>query len=381
MNNAPARSPRVLHPLLAVTQARLIEFIRQPEAVFWVYIFPLLMIVVLGLAFRSQSQVTWEFDLVDSPGSALIQDLLQGQPDLKYQVFPAEVCRQRLQTGKSWLVLNPFLTDTAETTAHTSEVDQGRSSIESLPPGVRIEYWYDPTRPESPALRQQIDERLQRSAGREDVLTTQNVHLQEVGSRYIDFLVPGLIGMGLMGGGLWGVGFAIVDLRIRKLLKRFVATPMRRSDFLGGVMLSRLCFMVPEILLILAFSWLLFGVQVQGSWLLLVGIVMLAAVQFSGLGLLVASRCKTLESASGLMNLVMLPMWTLCGIFFSWEKFPEIVHPVIRWLPLTPVIDALRGVMNHGVGFSEIAPQLGIMATWTVAAFVVALNIFRWRDN
>jgi ABC-type multidrug transport system permease subunit len=156
---------------------------------------------------------------------------------------------------------------------------------------------------------------------------------------------------------------------------------MRRSDFLGGVMLSRLCFMVPEILLILAFSWLLFGVQVQGSWLLLVGIVMLAAVQFSGLGLLVASRCKTLESASGLMNLVMLPMWTLCGIFFSWEKFPEIVHPVIRWLPLTPVIDALRGVMNHGVGFSEIAPQLGIMATWTVAAFVVALNIFRWRDN
>lgn len=369
MKSNETKTETVLHPLLAVAKSRLIEFIRQPEAVFWVYIFPLLMIVVLGLAFRSQTKTMVEFDLVDSPSASIVTQRLANQPDVKINVFPEGACRERLRTGKSFLVVSASAPSNVSATTETTSAE------------LQIEYWFDPTRPESPALRGEIDDRLQRASGRQDVFASKNVTIEESGSRYIDFLVPGLIGMGLMGGGLWGVGFAIVDLRIRKLLKRFVATPMRRSDFLGGVMLSRLLFMVPEILLILAFSWLIFGVQVQGNWLLLIGIVLLAAVQFSGIGLLVASRCKTLESASGLMNLVMLPMWTLCGIFFSWEKFPEVAHPLIRWLPLTPAIDALRAVINDGAGLAAIAPELGIMSVWTVLSFAIALKIFRWQDN
>ncbi len=369
MSSTNIKPETVLHPLLAVAKSRLIEFIRQPEAVFWVYIFPLLMIVVLGLAFRNQTKTIVEFDLVDSPAAAAVNRRLEVQADLKINVLPIETCRERLRTGKSFLVVSATAAKSAPATLETAAEE------------LQIEYWFDPTRPESPALRREIDDRLQRAAGRQDVFASQDVTVAESGSRYIDFLVPGLIGMGLMGGGLWGVGFAIVDLRIRKLLKRFVATPMRRSDFLGGVMLSRLLFMVPEILLILAFSWLIFGVKVQGNWFILIGIVLLAAVQFSGIGLLVASRCKTLESASGLMNLVMLPMWTLCGIFFSWEKFPEVAHPFIRWLPLTPAIDALRAVINDGAGLAAIAPELGIMSVWTVLSFAIALKIFRWQDN
>ena len=155
---------------------------------------------------------------------------------------------------------------------------------------------------------------------------------------------------------------------------------MRRSDFLGGLMISRMLFMVPEILLMLIFSWLLFGVRIQGSWILLTALVVLGAIQFSGIGLLVASRCRTLESASGLMNLVMLPMWTLCGIFFSWENFPEIVHPLIRLLPLTPLITALRAVINDGSGLVVIWRELLIMSLWAGLSFVIALKIFRWKD-
>lgn len=403
MNDSTPPRQAVLHPMLAVAKSRLIEFIRQPEAVFWVYIFPLIMILVLGLAFRNQPQVELEFDLVAGPQANQIVDRFSGQKDVRINVLPAEECRQRLRTGKAFLVLavnearkeqqaatnepREKSTSIASTEAHDFASEPARAetvgtvqSADNLE-GYQIEYWFDPTRPESPALKREIDDRLQRTLGRVDVLTTADVEVQKSGSRYIDFLVPGLIGMGLMGGGLWGVGFAIVDLRIRKLLKRFVATPMRRSHFLGGVMISRMLFMVPEILLMLVFSWLLFGVKIQGNWLLLIGVVLLGAIQFSGIGLLVASRCKTLESASGLMNLVMLPMWTLCGIFFSWEKFPELFHPFIRLIPLTPLIDSLRAIINDGAGLTTIWPQLLIMLAWSVFSFAIALKIFRWKDT
>jgi ABC-type multidrug transport system permease subunit len=386
----------ILHPMLAVAKARLIEFIREPEAVFWVYIFPLLMILVLGLAFRNQPPQALEFDIVDAPQAHLIIDQLKLERDVTINVFGADECRLRLRTGKAILVLNVVKPDLNSEKSQPNQSQPNQSQINgdlsdssgqqstSAPANsieeLQIEYWFDPTRPESPGLRREIDDRLQRLAGRRDVWQTRDVDVQETGGRYIDFLVPGLIGMGLMGGGLWGVGFAIVDLRLRKLLKRFLATPMRRGDFLGGVMISRMLFMVPEILMMLVFSWVLFGVRIQGNWLLLVGIVLLGAVQFSGIGLLVASRCKTLESASGLMNLVMLPMWTLCGIFFSWEKFPEIFHPVIRCLPLTPLIDSLRAVVNDGAGLATVWPELSMMLAWAVVSCSIALRIFRWKD-
>ncbi len=171
---------------------------------------------------------------------------------------------------------------------------------------------------------------LQRAAGRLDKYQPSEREMLEPGGRYIDFLVPGLLGMSLMGGGLWGVGFVIVDMRIRKLLKRFLATPMKKRDFLAGIMLSRLIFLIPEVLFLLVFAWLAFGVAIHGSLLAVLLLVLLGAFTFSGIGLLVASRAKTMEAVSGLMNLVMLPMWMLSGIFFSSERFPEAAQPFIK---------------------------------------------------
>jgi ABC-type multidrug transport system permease subunit len=204
-------------------------------------------------------------------------------------------------------------------------------------------------------------------------------HLEEKGNRYIDFLLPGMLGMNLMGGGLWGVGYVLADMRIRKLLKRFLATPMRRRDFLLSVLISRMLFTVPEVLVLLGFGWLVFDVKNHGSLGALVFLIVYGAACFGGLGLLVASRAKTIETVSGLMNLVMLPMYILSGVFFSSEKFPEIMQPLIQVLPLTAMNDALRGVMLEGKTLPELWSELLVLGVWGVIPFVVALKIFRWR--
>ncbi|MEM8735062.1 MAG: ABC transporter permease [Planctomycetota bacterium] len=341
--------------LLQLTLARLREFYRQPEAVFWVYFFPILMVVALGVAFRNKPVEQITVDVLASSRAEELLASLQEDERVVAGVFDAAECKQRLRTAKSELYVDPTSSDGS------------------------VIYAYDPTRPGSVVARDVADQIIQRAAGRIDPVTTSVTEVSEPGGRYIDFLVPGLLGMGLMGGGLWGVGFAIVDLRIRKLLKRFVATPMKKSQFLLGIMISRLFFMVPEILLLVVFAWLFFGVRVYGNWLAIIFVVLLAAFEFAGIGLLVASRAKTMETVSGLMNLVMLPMWTLCGIFFSYERFPQAFHPFIKLLPLTPVNDALRAVMLDGASLASQWPEVLVMATWGIITFALALRLFKWN--
>jgi ABC-2 type transport system permease protein len=340
-------------PLGQLVLARLREFFRQPEVVFWVYGFPLLMVVALGIAFRNQPVEHIAVGVQDSEYAQITAGALAMGKKFEVQRCDADACRLKLRTGKTDLVV-------------------------IAAPGPRFEYVYDPTRPESVLARNAVDDALQRASGRKDVAATGEKELTEPGARYIDFLVPGLIGMGLMGGGLWGVGFVIVDMRIRMLLKRLIATPMKRHQFLAGIMISRFIFMVPEIIVLLLFSWIAFGVQVQGSLLAVVFFVFLGAFTFSGIGLLVASRAKTMETVSGLMNLVMLPMWVLSGIFFTSDRFPSIAQPFIQALPLTPLITSLRSVMLEGTPLMQLLPQVAALGVWGVVTFVLALRWFRW---
>lgn len=348
---------KLSHPILAITTARLREFIRRPEAIFWVYFFPVLMVVVLGIAFRNKPVESFDVDVIKGPMADSIIEYLNSDTRIKPKIVSEEESFDRLRTSKTTLMI----------AARNSSLDE-------------VEYQYDPVRPGSLAARNLVDRRLQEAMGRQDVITSNDVEFNEPGNSYVDFLVPGLLAMGLMGGGLWGVGFAIVDMRIRKLLKRFMATPMRRSHFLLAMMTSRLVFMIPQIVILLLFSYILFGVEIHGNWLSILLVVILGAIEFAAIGLLVASRAKTLETASGLMNLVMLPMWTLSGIFFSYERFPEIVQPMIKLLPLTPVIDALRALMMDGKSILTLGPEIVVISIWCVVPFVVALAIFRWTD-
>jgi ABC-2 type transport system permease protein len=349
----PFVPPRRYSPLMQLVRARVLEFFRQPEVVFWVYGFPILMVVALGIAFRNKPVERITVDIQDSAHASSAAHALSSNPKFILHHGDADAVRLRLRTGKTDLVV----------------IADGDS---------HYEYFYDPTRSESLLARNAVDDALQRAAGRTDVAAVADKELNEPGGRYIDFLVPGLLGMGLMGGGLWGVGFVIVDMRIRKLLKRFLATPMRRHHFLAGVMLSRFLFRVPEIIILLLFARLVFDVRIEGSVPALLVFVFLGAFTFAGIGLLVASRAKTLETVSGLMNLVMLPMWMLSGIFFSSERFPAMAQPFIKALPLTPLINALRGIMLEGHSLPVLLPQAVILAVWGVVTFVLALRWFRW---
>jgi ABC-2 type transport system permease protein len=185
--------------------------------------------------------------------------------------------------------------------------------------------------------------------------------------------------MNLMGSAIWGMGFAIVDARRKKLMKLLVATPMPKHYFLLSFVLSRLVVLVIEITLLIGFAVLVFGVPTRGSLLAFAVLCVLGSMTFCAIGLLIAARPRTIEAVSGLMNLVMVPMWILSGVFFSSQRFPEAVQPVIRALPLTATIDALRANMLQGANLADIAPQMGVLSTWLIVCFFVALKIFRWR--
>jgi ABC-2 type transport system permease protein len=339
-------------PVIELTLARIREFLREPEAVFWVFVFPILMACALGVAFRSRGDQPIVVGVVNASGHEAIERALRqaGGFDPRL-VEPAQV-QNTLQRADVQLVVEPG------------------------PPPL---YHFDPTRTESRAARHAVDDALQRAAGRKDVFAAKDVHIETIGSRYIDWLVPGLLGMNIMSTGLWSLGFSIVTARTRKLLKRLVASPMRRRDYLLAQLFGRLVFLLLEVGALLGFSTLVFGVPVRGSVLLVVVCCVVGALAFGGIGLLVASRAKTVESVSGMLNLVMLPMWLLSGVFFSSSNFPDAMQPFIRVLPLTALNDSLRAVMLEGAGPAFVTPHLGLLAAWGLLSFGVALRIFRWR--
>ncbi len=340
------------HPLFQLALARMREFYREPEAVFWVFGFPIVLAFALGLAFRNTGPGKLQVGVAAGPGDSALVTVLDSSPRLVATVLDSATARTRLRTGRIALLVVP---------------------------GDPLVYRYDSTRTESGLARLQVDEVVQRARGRKDVAAVRDDRVVAPGSRYIDFLIPGLLGMNLLGSGIWGVGFSVVQARQKKLLKRYMATPMKRSHYLLSFILSRLVFLIVEIGLLVGFGWLMFGVAVRGSLATLGGVAILGAFAFAGLGLLVASRARTIEGVSGLMNLVMLPMWILSGTFFSYSRFPDAMIPFVKALPLTALNDALRAVMIDGAALATLSAPLAIVIAWGAVSFVIALRIFRWR--
>ncbi len=337
-------------------KARMLELKREPEVVFWVFVFPLLLALGLGIAFRNKPGDAISVAIVQHAGWQDTQSLLahSAQHDrFKPQVLSEDEAAKGFRLGKFDLVIDP----------------DGHGGLQ---------YRYDPARPESVLAKTAVNDALQSTAGRVDTVATTTVTSSEPGSRYIDFLIPGLLGMNLMNSGMWGIGFALVDMRQRKLLKHFVGTPMRRGDFLLAIMSSRLVLMILEIGLLLVFGVLIFHMRVIGSVAAIAAIGALGALTFGGVGLLTASRAQKIESISGLINLVMMPMWIFSGVFFSYERFPAVIHPFIRALPLTALNDALRASILEGTPLLHQWPRLLVMILWGGISFVLALKWFRW---
>lgn len=352
---ASARSGTRDSALVQLTLARVREFIREPEAVFWTLIFPILMASGLGIAFRSRpAEVSKVAVLATAPNAEAVRGGLASDSSLAVELLDDTAAVTALRIGRIALLVVP-----------------GENGM--------AEYRYDDARSEARTARLVVDRALQRYAGRRDAVAVKETLISERGSRYIDFVVPGLLAMNLMGGGIWGLGFGIVDARRKKLLKRLISTPMSRAEYLLSFLMMRLAMMILEVGVLLGFAILVFKVPMRGPLIVFASVAFLGTMMFGAIGLLIASRARTLEGASGLMNFVMLPMWVTSGVFFASTNFPAAVQPVIQALPLTAVVNAMRDNMLQGGGWQAVSSELAIIGVWLVAGFAIALRIFRWR--
>jgi ABC-2 type transport system permease protein len=355
---------KVIHPLVELTIARIKETTREPEALFWVFVFPILLAIALGIAFREKPADKLRIAIEKSIGAEQISKLLSVRKDMEPVVLDTKEANEQLRKGKVDLIVS---------------IDR---SIGAQPEGAapsNLVFTYDQTRSANEIARMASQDAIERGLGRKDMISIRDNEVVTPGSRYIDFLIPGLIGMNLMGSGMWGVGFAVVLARTRRLLKRLAATPMRRSHYLLGFMLSRMIFLVPEVAVLVVLGWIVFKVKIYGSIPDLTIVSIFGSMTFAGMGMLMASRAKTIEAASGWMNFIMMPMYILSGSFFSYERFPAFAIPIIRALPLTALNDALRAVMNDGKPLYAIWLELAVLAIWGILSFGVALKIFKWQ--
>ena len=342
-------------PLLELTRVRFLAFLREPEAVFWTFVFPILLASGLGIAFRSRPAEVVKVAVVSRGAEAeRVQHALAADSLLDAALLSDSAATEALRMGTVALVVRA-----------------------STP--TSVEYRFDEARPESRDARLLVDRAIQRAGGSYSPVATSDSYVSEPGSRYVDFVLPGLLAMNLMGSGIWSIGFAIVDARSKKLLKRLVATPMRRGHYLASFLTMRLGLMVIEVSVITAFGHWVFGVPMRGSLLTFFTITLAGTLSFGALGLLIASRARTVEAASGMMNFVMVPMWVASGVFFAASRFPSVVQPLVQALPLTAVVDALRLNMLQGAGFTGVWGELAILTVWIVVAFILALRLFRWR--
>jgi ABC-2 type transport system permease protein len=347
--NEPDFAPR---PLIELTKTRLREFMREKGILFWVFAFPLLMAIGLGVAFRDKP--------VEPPRVAVVGG--KDAPEVKALLASKEVRAEPLGKAEALRVLKRTKVDLVV------EWKKGRAVFR-----------YDAMADKAPLARAITSDVLERAAGRRDKVRITAKPETRPGSRYVDFLIPGLIGMNLMGTSMWGVGYNLVIARKRRLLRRYAVTPMRRSDFLFSYFISRCLFLVIELTVLVTFGWLIFGTRVQGSPLLLPAVALLGASAFAAISLIIGARVENTESANGWMNFVQLPMWVLSGAFFSYERFPEVLHEPIRLLPLTALCDALRVVYAGEASLRTLGHEVIVLVVWSVVGYLVAARTFRWQ--
>lgn len=341
------------NPLRELVLSRLREFWREKGILFWVFGFPVLMTIGLGIAFRSRPPELPRVAVIAGAAAAPLEKALVSSPRLIARSSSPEAAQRDLRRGKVDVVV---------------DLD-----------GAAPVYHYDALKEQGQMARLIADDVVQRAAGRRDPLPATEARVSELGSRYIDFLLPGLIGLNLMGSSMWGVGYNFVVQRKRRLLRRLAVTPMRRHHLFTAYFTARSLLLVLELFVLVVFGRLAFGTVIQGSYLSFFAMSVAGAACFAGISLLIGARVENTESANGWMNLVQLPMWVLSGAFFSYERFPEWLHAPIQCLPLTALVDALRAICNDGARLTELGPELLVLAVWGSVSSAIALKTFRWQ--
>jgi len=356
--------------------AHLKEIFREPAVLFWGIGFPILMAWGLGIAFSSKKELNQEIAVIHQNESGSIQKTILS--DI-LEHFPGK------QKGDYYLKLKNKKTGNVNLTFHecsTSEahvlLKKGTISLIVEVINNKIYYYFDPANSEAQLQYQLVKSVVYNGP------TYYSSHQDEIkpltvsGTRYIDFLIPGLLAMGIMMSSTWGISYNLIERRSKKLLRRMVATPMRKSNLLIALITARTTMNAVEAILLFFFAWLYFGIQIQGSFSALILLFFAGNIAFAGISVLISSHTSNPEVGNGLINAIVTPMMVVSGIFFSYQHFPEWTIPIIRNLPLTMLADGVRSIFNEGAGLVQVLNQALILTITGFVTFVIGLKIFKW---
>jgi ABC-type multidrug transport system permease subunit len=351
------------------------EFIREPGIVFWSVIFPVAMAWVLGIAFSKQNELVQQV--------ALIRNGDLQNPSLKEFLKDSEkITAEDGAVHYDKIIHNEKLGKTSFKFLSISW-DEGLKMIKRGHVNLLVreypdslEYYFDPANPQARTVYIALSSAINNA---EHVYDTASINpLTQQGNRYIDFLIPGLIAMGVMNSLLWGISYALIEMRSKKLLRRMIATPMKKSEFLISHFAARLTLTVIEAGLLFTFAFFYFSISVQGSLLALATVFLSGNIAFSGIAILISARTANSRIGTGLINVITMPMTVLSGVFFSYHNFPDSVIPIIEKMPLTMMADSLRGVFIEGFGITQVAVNSSVLFALGIICFLIGLRIYKW---
>ncbi|MBI5541335.1 MAG: ABC transporter permease [Bacteroidia bacterium] len=350
------------------------EFFREPGALFWSFIFTILMSFALGMAFSDKPAITQHAAIVlpATTDSSLLKAYLD--KNCSKDISQKDEYENTVDNNE----LGKTTTHFVPSTWNESEIMMKRGQIEIIltENNGKINYHFDPANAASRLAYITISGMM----NGKNLITPNTLikPLETKGTRYIDFLVPGLLAMGIMSSCLWGISYGLIEKRSKKLLRRLVATPMKKSLFMITMFISRFVFAILETIALLTFAYYVFDVTIQGSLIAFAAVLISGSFFFMGLSILLASRTANTQVGNGFISAITMPMMLLSGIFFSYSNFPDVIIPIIKYLPLTLFADSLRSIINEGYGVMDIIQPLLILSLTGLTTFFVGLKIYKW---
>jgi ABC-type multidrug transport system permease subunit len=380
MNTSNKKSPRGRlrgfknTQLYQLTLTQFLETVREPSVLFWGIVFPILISIGLGLAFTQTSEAKFHIALVEKQPTKL---------DSLLTVY-AKSSLHKGESVQTWTITDKTLGNT-ELNFHRKDwnnaivaLKRGEADVILTDSAGQICYRFDPHNSQAQLIYMKLSYLMKHPSAAASLEQGRIEPLTLKGVRYIDFLIPGLITLGILNALMWGISYAIIERRSQKLLRRMVATPMKKSNFLIAMMLVRFLMNIVEAGILFFFSWLFFGIVIQGNIGALLTILFAGNVAFAGLSVLIATRASKTEVGQGWINAVTMPMMILSGIFFSYHGFPEWSIKVIKLLPLTALTDGVRSIFNEGAGWLDISTPTVALSAFGVICFILGLRFFKW---
>jgi len=348
--------------------------IREPEVLFWGILFPVLISIGLGLAFTQTSESKFHIMVVEENKTDL---------DSLLNIYAVS----NLKAGKEvfiWKIEDKIIGNTEFSFTRSDwksaiiSLKRGESELIVTDSAGKVRYHFDPHNSQAQLAYMRLTALIKSPASTADTGQNQISPLTLKGVRYIDFLIPGILSMGIMSSILWGISYTIIELRSQKLLRRMVATPMKKSNYLIALMFVRILMNVVEALILILFAMLLFGIRIQGNIGALAVLFFAGNIAFTGLAILISTRTAKTEVGTGWINAVQMPMMILSGIFFSYHNFPAWSIPVIKALPLTALTDGVRSIFNEGAGWVEIITPSIALSAFGIVCFIIGSRLFKW---